>query len=69
MEILSIYFNRCFFDTIECRMYLKEHKLVPILRVIRSNEDYVYIIQNELNYTHKIKKNIGNGIVIKYGYF
>jgi len=69
MEILSIYFNRCFFNTIECRQYLLEHKLVPILRVIRSDEDYIYIIQDEKNFTHKVKKNVGNKIVIKYGYF
>ena len=69
MEILSVFFNRAFFDTIECRKYLSDYKLVPILRVIRTDMDYVYIIQNELNYTHKIKKNIGNGIVIKYGFF
>ena len=69
MEILIVYFSRAFFTTIECRSYLADKNLVPILRVIRSDTDYVYVIQNQNNFTHHIKKNIGNGIVVKYGYF
>ena len=69
MEVLSVYFNRTFFTTIECRKYLLEHKLVPILRTIRTDTDFVYVIQDEKNFTNKIKKNVGNKIIIKYGYF
>jgi hypothetical protein len=53
MEIIKVKFNRCFFTTLEARMYLKEHN----------------IIRDENLYTNHTSKSVGNGIRVKYGYY
>lgn len=69
MEIIKVKFNRCFFTTLEARMYLKEHNIYPYMRVIRTDTDYVYIIRDENLYTNHTSKSVGNGIRVKYGYY
>ena len=69
MEIISVYFSREKYTTIEARIKLKQMNVYPILRAIRNSTDYVYIVLNENIFTHHITRNIGEGIMVKFGFF
>lgn len=69
MEIIKVKFNRCFFTTLEARMYLKEHNIYPYMRVERSDEYYIYIVKDKQLFTYHTTKSVGNGIKIIYGYY
>ena len=68
LEVQSISFPRIKYTTLECRQWLKLNRLYPVMRVDRTDTDYIYIL-SKLIYTHYKTKLVGNKIKICYGFF